>query len=153
MKRYDLVSSLFWVMCAILIVIGALRLPVGTPINSGPGFFPLLIGGLLAILSIILFFTIILRKDLRGQKIADRTRKEQWYRVVSTIFVLLIYTITFRRLGFLFTTFLLMAFLFKGIGKLSWKVSIGGALLTSFFSYILFKVWLKVEFPAGLLGM
>ena len=155
MKGYDLVSSLFLMVCAILIIFGALRLPVGTPINSGPGFFPLLIGILLAILSTILFVTTVLRKDLSGKKACsvDMTRKEQWYRVISTIFALLIYSITFRRIGFLFTTFLLMAFLFKGIGKLGWKVSMGGAVLTSVFFYMLFKIWLRVEFPVGLLGI
>ena len=151
MRKYDLISSLFWLMCAVLIIIGSLRLPVGTIGNSGSGFFPLIIGCVLGVISTILF-TCAFQKSLLDKKTFG-VEKKKWYIIVTTILSLLIYTIALPRVGFLFTTFLLLVFLFKAIGELNWKVSLGGAFLTSFISYTLFKVMLKVELPAGLFGM
>jgi hypothetical protein len=42
-----------------------------------------------------------------------------------------------------------MIFLPRAIGKLSWKISITIGFLTSLAMYGLFKMWLKVQFPAG----
>lgn len=151
MRKYDLISSLFWLMCAILIIIGSLRLPVGTIGNPGSGFFPLIIGCVLGVVSTTLF-TCAFQKSLLDKK-TFWVEKKKWYIIVTTILSLLIYTIALPRLGFLFATFLLLVFLFKVIGKLNWKVSLGGAILTSFIFYTLFKVMLHVEFPVGLWGM
>ncbi len=58
-----------------------------------------------------------------------------------------------RGLGFAPVTFLLLIFLFKGIGEMDWKISIIGPLLTTSFFYLVFKVWLEVQLPEGPLGM
>jgi hypothetical protein len=151
MRRYDLSSSLFWLMFAILIMIGSLRLPMGTVGNPGSGFFPLVIGCLLGLTSLILLIYTIQRNFIGENPFSVDKRKG--YIIITTILSLLIYTIALTRLGFLFTAFLLLLFLFKVIGKLNWKISLGGATLSALFYYILFVVLLKIEFPVGWLGM
>jgi len=75
------------------------------------------------------------------------------WMIVATVLVILIYAIAFSHLGFFVSTFLLMFFLFKTIGGMKWKASLAGAILTSCCFYLVFKVWLKVQFPEGPLGM
>ncbi len=150
-KRYDLISGLFWLLCSALIIIGSLHLPVGTVANPGPGFVPLLVGILLSIISLAILIFSFLRGSLEGKVFWPD--KKQWPKVVITLLMMLIYAIAFPYLGFFFSTLLLMFFLFKSIGSMSWKASLAGAILTSSCFYLVFKVWLKVQFPGGPLGM
>ena len=150
-KRYDLISGLFWLLCSALIIIGSLHLPVGTMGNPGPGFVPLFVGILLSIISLAILIYSFLQGSSEG-KVFWRDKK-QWPKVVATLLMMLIYTIAFPYLGFFFSTLLLMFFLFKAIGGMNWKVSLAGAILTSSCFYLVFKVWLKVQFPGGPLGM
>lgn len=151
MRRYDLMSSLFWLLCSVLIIVGSLRLSVGTMRNPGPGFMPLLIGVLLSVISILLF--IQSQKQSGLQKHALWAGTTGWQKVVATGFALLIYAVALPHLGFLFVTFFLMVFLFKAAGEMSWRASLGGAILTTFLFHIVFKVWLKVQLPLGPWGM
>jgi len=48
-------------------------------------------------------------------------------------------------------TFVLMAVLF-GIGRLPYRIVIGGALITTVVSLLIFQYLLKVHFPKGVIG-
>jgi len=150
-KRYDLISGLFWFLCSALMIIGSFHLPLGTMGNPGPGFVPLFVGIMLGIISLAIFIYALIQGP-SGRK-AFWLNKEKWPKVVTTVLMILIYTIAFSHLGFFFSTLLLMVFLFKAIGGINWKASLAGAILTSSCFYLVFKVWLKVQFPGGLLGM
>ncbi|OGP87573.1 MAG: hypothetical protein A2157_17595, partial [Deltaproteobacteria bacterium RBG_16_47_11] len=119
--------------------------------NPGPGFVPLLVGILLSIISLAILIYSFLQGSSEG-KVFWRDKK-QWPKVVTTLLMMLIYTIAFPYLGFFVSTLLLMFFLFKAIGGMNWKISLAGAILTSSCFYLVFKVWLKVQFPGGPLGM
>jgi len=150
-KRCDLISGLFWLLCSALIIIGSLHLPVGTVGDPGPGFVPLLVGTLLSIISLAILIYSFLQRPSEGK--AFLLDKKQWPKVVTTVLMTLVYTIAFPYLGFFVSTLLLMFFLFKAIGGMNWKASLAGAILTSSCFYLVFKVWLKVQFPGGPLGM
>jgi hypothetical protein len=151
MRGYDLVSSLFFSVCGLLIAVGSLSMPIGRLGEPGPGFLPLFIGILMGILSIALF----IRSYRAGisEKKAFWIDRKQWPKVFTTILALMIYAFALRGLGFALVTLLLLVFLFKVIGELSWRVSIIGPLLTTSFFYLVFKVWLEVQLPEGPFGM
>jgi cellulose synthase/poly-beta-1,6-N-acetylglucosamine synthase-like glycosyltransferase len=132
-----------------LIIIFSLYLPVGTFGNPGEGLVPLVAGVCMCILSIVVFF----RSYLQGSSETKVfTEKKQGLQVVFiTIMALLIFPVIFEYLGFLIATFFLLFFLFKVIGEMKWKLSLVGTLLTTLCSYLIFNVWLKVQFPRGLL--
>jgi hypothetical protein len=151
MKKYDLISGSFWLICSILIVIGSFHLPLGTMGNPGPGFVPLLVGIMLGVISLAILIYSFFQRPSGGKTFWPD--KKQWPKVVTTVLMILIYTIAFPYLGFFVSTLLLMVFLFKSIGGMKWKASLAGAILTSSCFYLVFKVWLKVQFPGGPLGM
>jgi hypothetical protein len=144
-------------MIAILIVVGSLRLPVGTVTNPGPGFWCLLMGIGLAVTSILLFIITLSKKFPENNALESNAlsgnKSQQWYRIIFTSLLMFVWAIALSRLGYLITTFLLMFTLLKVVGKLNWKVSLGVGILTVFLSYMLFKVWLQVELPVGPWGM
>lgn len=151
MAKKDLWSSLFWILCGGLMVVGALRLPLGEPQNPGPGFLPLSVGGLMVLLAIALLWR-SLRKSVDSK--TDRAAKpENLQKLFGTFLAILLYVPAFPRLGFILTTIPLMIFLFKYIGEMGWKVSLAGGIFISLSLYFIFKVWLKVQFPIGLWGI
>ena len=112
---------------------------------------PLLIGLLIAAISFLLFIHTL------QQKISEE--KPSWEmknlksKVTPTIMALLVYNFFLSSLGNILTTFLVMGYLFKYVSQMNWKSSLAFAILTSLVQYLLFEVWLKVQFPRGLLGV
>jgi fumarate reductase subunit D len=47
----------------------------------------------------------------------------------------------------------LMFFLFRAVEPQRWSVVIAGSVVTSLFTYILFRLWLQVQLPMGLWGI
>jgi hypothetical protein len=149
--KKDLGSSLFWIASAALIILSSLRLQLGEPQNPGPGFLPFLVGILLLILSVALLF-----RSLRESKIKESGQPQpsaQKFKLFATVGALLIFALAFPHLGFLLTTIPLMIFLPRVVGDLKWRTSLLIGISTSVGMYLLFKVWLKVQFPAGLWGL
>jgi putative tricarboxylic transport membrane protein len=151
MRRSDLISSVFFSLCGLFIIAGSLGLTIGRLGEPGPGFLPLIVGALLVLMSIVLFVT-ALRRTTAEQGVAGMGRKER-VKVLTTSLSLVLYAVALQPLGFVPVTLLLLVFLFKAIGELGWKVSLAGPLLTTFFFYLLFKVWLEVPFSMGPSGM
>ena len=147
MRREDLISSLFFLVCGLLIMAGSLTMPVGRLGEPGPGFLPLFVGIFLALLSAALFIR-SLRLKMSAQKAFVLDRKER-FKVITTSISLLLYCVALKPLGFVLVTFLLLWFLFKVIGGFNWKMSIAGPVLITLFFYLLFAVWLEVQFPMG----
>jgi hypothetical protein len=58
-----------------------------------------------------------------------------------------------EKLGYVLTVFLFLGFLLRSVDPQKWLVVLGGALLGSAGSYILFKLCLKVQLPLGFLGI
>jgi len=138
-------------LCGILIVVGALGLPLGEPQNPGPGFLPLSVGGLMVLLAFVLLWR-SLRKG-EDSKTNRAAKPESLQKLVGTFLAILLYVPAFPRLGFIAATIPLMIFLFKYIGGIGWKLSLGGGILISLSLYFIFKVWLQVQFPIGLWGI
>ena len=151
MVKKDFWSSLFWILSGCLIVGGSLRLPLGEPQNPGPGFLPLSVGGLMVFLA----FALLWRSLRRGEdsKPNRAAKPESPQKLIGTFLAILLYVPAFPHLGFIVTTIPLMVFLFKHIGGMGWKMSLGGGILISLSLYLIFKVWLQVQFPVGLWGI
>ena len=126
-------------------------MPIGRPGDPGPGFVPLLVGILMAAMSVALFIQSF-RVKISENKALGLDKRQQ-LKVYTTSLSLIIYALALRPLGFIFATLLLLVFLFKVIGELKWKVSIAGPILITAFFYLLFKVWLEVQFPIGPFGV
>ncbi len=153
MKGHQQIGNIFWLMIGMYVVIKGYLLGLGSLRHPGPGF----------IFFVAAFFLIILIViDIIGNSIRkadkDRDRNEnpwtglRWKRVLMVVGILSAYIYTFDFLGFFLSTFCLMVFLFKGVEFTKWWIAILSSVITISISYGLFKVWLKVPFPTGVLG-
>jgi putative tricarboxylic transport membrane protein len=157
--RSERIQGIIWIGVAGVIAFLSLRLPLGDVRQAfdlpGPGFFPLALGVLLAILGTFL----LLKPLVEGRKTGERQQEPEtaepifWMnkRAFSVLVSLVVYSALFERLGFLFSTFLFLVLLFRGISSQKWTTSLIAAVGVSLLSYLIFDTWLMAQLPKGFL--
>jgi putative tricarboxylic transport membrane protein len=142
-------SSLFFLVLGLLFGIGSLRYPVWDQYGPGPGFFPLLLGVFLGLLSLSFF----LGKIIRGRDSGSESfRFPNLRKVMPYLGALLCFYLLFNLLGFLLTIFFFMSGVLILIGKRSVKLSLSIAVVSSLFVYLIFIKLMSVSLPVGILG-
>ena len=150
MKAYDRGSSLFWLLLSAYACIESLRMGIGTPRKPGMGFMTFGAAGILGVFSLILFVKASFEKE--GDKVASAFSGILWKRVLFVLIVIVCYGKFMPYLGYLLSTSLLMFFLFFILKGTRWWWAVGSSLLTTFFTYYIFSIGLKCQFPRGLFG-
>jgi hypothetical protein len=121
-------------------------MPVGGLARPGPGFFPLLAGIALGLLSLGLVVEAMLRRGDRGGLAG---RGQALVKPFSVIAALVVYALLLEQAGYLLSTVALLAVLLA-FERQRWPlviaVSVGGTLV----SYWLFALRLAVPLPRGL---
>jgi putative tricarboxylic transport membrane protein len=149
MKGFDRVTSLIQFLLAVFLIWQSSLMPIGRFGKPGPGFLPLGVGILMALLSGFLWIEAGLQKSPPG-KVRFLTGEGRWPGVVWTVVSLLAYALLVESLGFLLTTLFLLLFLFRFIGKQIWWLAITETFSITLVAHLLFKVALKVQLPGGL---
>jgi putative tricarboxylic transport membrane protein len=154
MKRDELIGCgivfLFGGITAIL----SLQMPIGTFRMAGAGLFPLCLGILLMILSLLFLLNLLF-----GEKAAPQTSKPDATTPANVKQVLLFLGITAGAtlcLGFLgYPAFclLIMLLLLRILGIRRPVFLLGLSLLTAVGAYLLFVRFLKIPLPKGLIGL
>jgi hypothetical protein len=140
-------ASLFWFLFAVLTCWQASRLAMGEMSAPGPGFFPLSLGVVIGILSLIAFY-----QSTRSSGGTAPKERVRWWNIIIIIGAVIAYALSVGKIGFLINTFLLITLLLKVVEPQSWKTSILGGLITAVASELVFNVILKAQIPTGLLG-
>jgi hypothetical protein len=136
---------------AVLLVFGlialeeARKLRFGSIARPGPGFFPVILAAAFALVCLALLVHAIRSRDgdgAAGPRLA-------WPKIVAALAALLVYALGLERLGFVVATFALLLFFFKVLERQRWGSALAGSLVTALLTYLVFKVWLTVQLPAG----
>lgn len=154
MKKYDLGSSLFWLLLSISVLIESLHLGIGTLQNPGMGFMAFGTSGLLGILSLILFLrSTLIRKEAKIEPLFSGT---MWKRALIVLITLVVYSYLMPDVGYLVGTFVLMFFLYWILepNRTRWVFwSLILSCLTTLISYYIFSVLLNCQFPEGIFSL
>lgn len=151
MKKFNIQSSLFLLIISILICIGSIQLSLGSLRTPGPGLMPFLSGVLLGIFGILIFGEAMLKGSSEPRRFWESSTGR--VKALLTLSALLAYTFGLNFLGFLLMTGLFVAFLLAVIGSEKWTTVILGGAFSTLASYLLFEVWLKLQFPKGIFGI
>lgn len=137
-------------MFGVLVALEAQTLKLGRISRPEPGFFPFWLGIALVILGAVL--AVSSRRGTAAE--SEGSWKElKWEKIVYSLVSVLAYAFLLQPLGFLISTFILMFLLFRVVGDQKWFVVAAGSVITSLVTYLLFRVWLQVQLPSGLLGV
>lgn len=134
-----------WVVLSALLGVKAIQLDLGTPSAPGPGFMLLVLAVLLFSLSVIL---LLQRRHPTEEKVVQQSNFKMSAFYIACSIVL--YIFFFKKIGFLFSTLLLLIFLFRSMGTRKWRWVFAEAIIVTFLSYLLFGVILKLNLPTGI---
>jgi hypothetical protein len=149
--RHDLLSGIFWLGISIFVCFESIRSGIGTFHSPGPGFFPFWSAVIMGIFAGILLVTISLKKKLK-RKIGDLWKGVEWKKVIWVLLSLFLYPFLLPILGYLVTTFGLMAFSIGIMGRSKIWIRGVSALIITLVSYIIFYIFLSIALPKGIFG-
>jgi len=152
-NKHSYVSSIFWLMIGIYTAIHAYRLGLGRFHHPGAGFVFFLAALFLTIMSAIDLVLTFFEKPKMGEKKEDQHiwKNIRWQKILLVLGGVSIYTYFLNLTGFWISTFLLMLFLYKVVEPTKWRTAFVSSLVTIILSYVIFKVWLDVQLPTGIL--
>lgn len=146
MRKYDLISTLFWLLVGVFIVREGHIIHVGTLREPGPGFFLFWAGVVLCGLSAITFIKAQFSEEREFKKIWAGIK---WHKPLLVLIISLLYAFFLVRLGYLLSTILLMLFLFRLADFPKWPRVLLFSFSSVLFSWVLFDFWLQCQFPKG----
>ena len=148
MRRRELGAALVLLAFGCFAVTQARGLRLGTVAAPGPGFFP---QGLAIALCLAGIGLIVQAWRAATAGASTPTPGLRRFEVVGSLASLLVYALVLEWLGFLLTTFALLVFFFRVLQRQRWLVVVTGSLATSILAYLVFKTWLGINLPGGLL--
>ena len=119
--------------------------------KPGPGFMPFMAGSFLILLGLILAGSAI-SKRLEGEKTRGKETwmNVNWKTLLLTLSSLFACALLLEPIGFYPTAFFFLLFLFKLTEPKRWLMPAGLAGISVILSYLIFSLWLKVQFPVGI---
>lgn len=127
-------------------VMEALRLkPFRGPKPVGDDTFPLILGSALIFMGLLLAV-----RNLPIDKGPVWPAREQLSTMGLTLLSLAIYCVIISFLGYMLSTFLLAAGLFRLIGRYRWHLCLIMAAVLALCLWQVFIIWLRMPFPTGM---
>jgi hypothetical protein len=152
-KRGDRVFAVIGLGLSLWLILESLKFDYKTTYTPGPGFHPFWLGVCLGVLSLLLLFNTFTRKG-RKEDIETRLPKKKSLLRVGLILLLTAgFALSMTRLGFVLTVtvfvFLILFVLerYTLIKSIFYSIIMSGAVL------LVFRYWLNVDLPKGLLGL
>lgn len=139
-------------------LIKATSYPIGTLANAGPGLFPVMVGAVLVIGATGMVAKAGLARKLKNpigtlteSSLRRSLSKKERQRLLISAALLTSSVFVLTRLGFVVTTALLAAGVMLLVGEKRWPVVVLTSLCLSFGAFVLFRIVLQIQLPAGLL--
>ncbi len=145
-------ETIVLVLC-LFYLYNALRIPFGTPANTGPGFYPTILGIVATPVAAVLLAGSILKARRSGQGAASTapTAKAVSPTLVLYVVAIVAFLAVFDALGALLGSFLLVTALSKIVGMTGWMKPVVLGLGTTFCLHLVFNVVFRIGLPAGVL--
>jgi len=153
MKHADVISGVFWLALGILVTLWSASYQVGNILDPGPGFYPLGLGLLMVLFSLIQLAGQARRSSTHAEEIPRLFAPGGWAKIGYTVVILLLATFLFEVIGYLVTIFFFLVFLMLGQELRSWKKVLFIAILTTLGVYVVFVRLLEQPLPRGFMGI
>jgi len=149
-KKSDLITSIILLAFSAYLIIESLTMSINAEYGPGPGFFPLGLGIILAILSIALIIENINPK--KKDKASPFKNKAGILRSGLVIAGLVFYALVITKLGYLLTTLILVLYLMGVVARDKIKTTVITAVCVTLMLFLIFDVALGVRLPKGPFG-
>lgn len=152
--RDEILGGLIIFIFGAITVFFSFKMPIGTFRMPGTGMFPLLLGILLMVLSMVFILKVFYQsRKVIAEKISSTEIEGFPLKLIIFFGAIVLATAFFKKLGYPLTSFLLMVVLLRALGNKNWRFIFILSLLTAIISYFLFVQWLKIPLPKGWIGL
>lgn len=151
-RAYQVVSIVFFLL-GLFVAFQSYQLRFFTRLGPGPGFFGVWLGGLLAVLAVILFLQNTLPRSRPTEPLVMLPPREVRPRWLMTVATLPATVLLLPLAGFRLTILGLCLFLLVAVGRQPWWVAGVVGLAASFGVFYVFTRWLGVLLPTGAIGV
>jgi hypothetical protein len=141
-NQRDFGAGIMYMVIGLFFTIVATQYPMGTAAKMGPGYFPFYLGILMFLLGLLVAVKAV------GAKAAIETiPKFNWKVIAQITGAVVLYGLLLPRLGFLIAVVVLVFVSASASKEFTWKgTAINAAFLVTF-TYSVFVVGLKLQFP------
>ncbi|MGV8982331.1 tripartite tricarboxylate transporter TctB family protein [Clostridium sp.] len=148
---FDALVGIVVALGGVIYLIASYNIPrstIGKPLS--PSYFPFLLGGILVVLGILLFFRSDLEKtkqSIKEMKNMSEKEKSNSKLIVITTVACIVYGIIFNTFGFVISTFIFIEFMLYLTNKKEMLKNTIVSICFSIVIYILFSTFLGIILP------
>lgn len=149
MGKRGSIEALLWAVFGLYVMSQGFLLKLGTARAPKPGFMVFWVGVAIVVLSGLFFVETVRTRERDHEPL---WRGVGWFRGAKLLAALFLYVSAFKFLGFIVSTFLLLVYMFKGLEPQSWRSALLLSAATVAICYLVFGVFLELQFPPGVLS-
>jgi len=131
-----------YMVIGLFFTIVATQYPMGTAAKMGPGYFPFCLGILMTALGLL-----VLVQSLGAKAAIEKIPKFNWKIIAQITGSVVLYGLLLPRMGFLVAVVVLVLVSASASKEFTWKGSLINAAFLVTFTYSVFVVGLKLQFP------
>jgi hypothetical protein len=141
-NQRDFGAGIMYMVIGLFFAIVATRYQYGTAAKMGPGYFPFWLGMLMAAMGLL----VLIRS--MGAKATIEAIPKFNFKVIGLITgSIILYGILLPKMGFIVAVLVLVMIASSASKEFSWKVSLINAAVLIAFTYSVFVIGLKLQFP------
>ena len=138
----DFGAGIMYIVIGLFFAILATQYQMGTAAKMGPGYFPFWLGLLMTLLGVL-----VLLRSFSAKAIIEKIPPFNW-RIIGLITgSVLIYGVLLPKMGFLVSVVALVFMSASASHEFHWKGTLVNAIFLTVFTYSVFVLGLKLQFP------
>ena len=141
-NQRDFGAGVMYILIGLFFAIVATRYQYGTAAKMGPGYFPFWLGMLMVAMGLL-----VLVRSLGAKATIEAIPKFN-FKVIGLITgSIILYGILLPKMGFIVAVLVLVMIASSASKEFSWKVALINAVVLIAFTYSVFVIGLKLQFP------
>ncbi len=141
-NQRDFGAGIMYMVIGLFFTIVATNYPMGTAAKMGPGYFPFFLGILMTLLGLL-----VLVQSLGAKAAIESIPKFNWRIIAQITGSVVLYGLLLPRMGFLVAVVVLVLVSASASKEFTWKGSLINAAFLVAFTYSVFVLGLKLQFP------
>ena len=142
-SQRDFWSGLMFIVVGVVFAIGARNYSLGSSARPGPGYFPLMLSVIMAILGAVVLFKALTIETEGGDRIGDIA----WRPLLVIVVAILVFGATITWLGMIIAVPILIAISSLAGDEFHWRDVLINAIVLTIASWLIFIVGLKLTIP------
>ncbi len=141
-NQRDFWAGVLFIVTGLIFMVLSRQYNVGTSAKMGPGYFPMALGGLMALLGLMVLIPSVLSKaeELKITKIEPRM-------VLLVLVAVAVYAFALPKLGFIVALFALIVISSIASHEFNLKTTLISSVVLLVFSWLVFVKGLELQFP------